>query len=146
MINYYKKIKLATKQQLDFIDITEEVKEVVEESKVKKGQVVIFSPHTTASIVINHNEPLLLQDLGRILYSIAPIDERYNHDIFELSKKNASDGRSNGHSHCKNVILGCSQNLIIEDGEMLLGDRQSIFFTELDGGRKRDYVIQIMGE
>ncbi len=146
MINHYKKINLTTKQQLEFIDITEDVKEVVEESGAKKGQAVIFSPHTTASIVINHNEPLLLQDLGRILYGIAPIDERYNHDIFELSKKNSSDGRSNGHSHCKNVILGCNQNLVIENGELLLGERQSIFFTELDGGRKRDYIVQVIGE
>lgn len=146
-MNIYKKqIEIETKNQIDFIDITDEIKEAIKESKIKDGQVLIFSPHTTASILINHNEPMLLQDFSRILYRLAPIDDRYNHDLFELSKKNLSDGRSNGHSHCKNIILGCSESLILAEGKIILGKRQSIFFVELDGGRKRDYFVQVSGE
>jgi len=140
------KIEIQTQQQIEFIDITENVQSFIKKSGVSNGQVTIFSPHTTASITINHNESMLIQDFNRLLYSLVPIDERYSHDMFELTKKNKSDGRSNGHSHCKNILLGCSENLLIEDGKIKLGAQQSIFFVELDGGRKRDYLIQIIGE
>lgn len=141
-----KKFDLATKGQIEFIDITDGIKDFVEKTDVVNGQITIFCPHTTASVVVNHNEPMLLHDFSRMLYKLAPIDERYNHDMFELTKKNTSDGRSNGHSHCKNILLGCSETLIVKNREIQLGQRQSIFFVELDGGRKRDYFVQIIGE
>ncbi len=140
-----KKVDLKTNKQIEFIDITENVSEIVSQSDIKDGRVLVFSPHTTASVAINHNEPMLIQDIIRVLFRLAPIDERYNHDLFELTKKNKSDGRSNGHSHCKNVILGPSKEVIVEKGKLLLGEKQSIFFVELDGGRKRDYLVQIIG-
>jgi secondary thiamine-phosphate synthase enzyme len=140
-----KKIALETKNQLEFIDVTSEVEEILSESTLAEGSVLIYAPHSTASIVINHNEPMLLQDLTRMLYKIAPIDERYGHDMFELTKHAKSDGRSNGHSHSKNVILGCSETIPFQDGELMIGDRQSIFFVELDGARKRDFLVQIVG-
>lgn len=141
-----KKIELETKKQIEFADVTETVADFVESSKIKNGQVTVFSSHTTASVIINHNEQMLIQDITRILYKIAPVDERYDHDVFELTHKNESDGRSNGHSHCKNMILGNSETIPVENGEMMLGQRQSIFFVEFDGARERDFVIQIIGE
>jgi secondary thiamine-phosphate synthase enzyme len=141
-----KKIDLQSEKQLEFMDVTSLIEEAVESSGVNSGVVVVFSPHTTGAIVINHNEPMLLQDMTRILYKMVPIDERYSHDMFELTKRNKSDGRSNGHSHCKNMLLGSSETVPIEKGELVLGNKQSIFFVELDGARKRDFVIQIMGE
>lgn len=141
-----KKIEITTEKQLEFIDITSTVEEVIEGSGAKSGTVTIFSPHTTGSIAVNHNEPMLLQDMTRILYKLVPIDERYSHDMFELTKHSKSDGRSNGHSHCKNMLLGSSESIPFENGQMLLGDRQSVFFVELDGGRKRDFIVQVVGE
>lgn len=140
------KIELQTEKQIEFINVTEQVDDFVEKSGVKNGQVLVFAPHTTASIVVNHDEPMLLQDLMRILFKFAPIDERYSHDMFELTKGKKSDGRSNAHSHCKNVILGCSVTVPLENGQMQLGEKQNIFFVELDGARKRDFVVQVMGE
>lgn len=141
-----KKIELQTEKQLEFIDVTSMVEEVVEGSGIKSGTVTVFSPHTTGSIVVNHNEPMLLQDMTRMLYKLVPIDERYSHDMFELTKHNKSDGRSNGHSHCKSMFLGSSESIPFEKGQLLLGDRQNIFFVELDGGRKRDFIVQVIGE
>ncbi len=141
-----KKIELQTEKQLEFIDVTSMVEEVVESSGIKSGTVTVFSPHTTGSIVVNHNEPMLLQDMTRMLYKLVPIDERYSHDMFELTKHNKSDGRSNGHSHCKSMFLGSSESIPFEIGQLLLGDRQNIFFVELDGGRKRDFIVQVIGE
>lgn len=141
-----KKVHISTQSQIEFIDITEKVTDLVQQAKIKSGQALIFSPHTTASIVINHNENMLLQDMARILYKLAPVDERYDHDMFELTRKSKSDGRSNGHSHCKNIFLGSSEAVPIEDGKLILGDKQNIFFVEFDGGRERDFVVQILGE
>ena len=140
------KIDVQSEKQIEFIDVTSMVEEVIEEAEVKNGIVSVFSPHTTGAIVINHNEPMLLQDMTRALYKISPIDERYSHDMFELTKHNKSDGRSNGHSHCKSMILGSSETVPVEKGELILGSRQSIFFVELDGARKRDFVVQVIGE
>ncbi|HBB36438.1 MAG: isopentenyl-diphosphate delta-isomerase, type 2 [Candidatus Moranbacteria bacterium GW2011_GWC1_45_18] len=143
---YKKTIEKESRSQIEFIDITTAVDEAVKGSKIENGQVLVFSGHTTAGIAINENESLLLQDLQRMLYRLVPIDERYSHDLFELKRMNRSDGRSNGHSHCKNMLIGNSETVPIEKGKMLLGSLQSIFFVEMDGARKRSIIVQIMGE
>ena len=146
MKTFLEKVLLATNGQIEFVNITEKIEETLEKSGIKNGQVLVFSPHTTAAIVINHEEPMLLKDITRMLYRLAPIDDRYDHDLFEITKNNLSDGRSNGHSHCKNVLLNRSETLIVQKGKVILGPKQDVFFVELDGGRKRDFLIQITGE
>ncbi|OGI27095.1 MAG: hypothetical protein A2359_02335 [Candidatus Moranbacteria bacterium RIFOXYB1_FULL_43_19] len=141
-----KTIEQESRSQIEFIDITHEVDEAVKESKIQNGQVLVFSGHTTAGITINENESLLLQDFQRLLYRLVPIDERYSHDLFELKRTTRSDGRSNGHSHCKNLLIGVSETVPVENGKMLLGSLQKIFLVEMDGGRKRKVIVQIIGE
>ncbi len=143
---YTEKLKVESKSQIEFIDITSDVMEIVKKAGIKEGMLNVFSPHTTAAVCINQNEPLLIQDFQRLLYRIAPIDERYSHDLFELKKGSASDGRSNGHSHAKNIILGVNMQLPVSKGQAILGERQSLFLVELDGGRLRHYWVQVMGE
>ena len=139
-------IEKESRSQIEFIDITGDVAEVVGASKIQKGQALIFSGHTTAGVAINENESLLLQDFQRLLYRMVPIDERYSHDLFELKRTTRSDGRSNGHSHCKNLLVGASETVPVEDGKLSLGKLQSIFLVELDGARKRSVIVQVMGE
>jgi len=138
-------IDLQSTTQIEFIDITEKVQDVVEASGIREGNVTIYAPHTTMSIVINHNEPMLLQDFMRVLYKLVPMDDRYSHDMFELTKNTKSDGRSNGHSHCKSLLLGVSQTLPLDKGRIMLTAKQTIFALEFDGARKRDIVVQVMG-
>jgi secondary thiamine-phosphate synthase enzyme len=142
---YKQKIDLESKNQIEFFDVTENVQTIVETSGVREGTAVIFAPHTTMGVTINHNEPMLMQDFMRILYKLAPMDDRYSHDLFELRRSSKSDGRSNGHSHCKSFLIGVSQTIPIEKGKLLLTDKQSIFAIEFDGARKRDVVVQVMG-
>lgn len=142
---YRQKIELKSASQIEFIDITEKVEEIVSNSGVREGQVLVYSPHTSASIVVNHNEKMLVQDFMRILYKLVPVSDRYSHDLFELSRSQLSDGRSNGHSHCKSMLLGVSQTIPIEKGKMMLTERQNIFLAEMDGARKRDVTIQVIG-
>lgn len=140
-----KKIEIKSKSQIEFIDITHEVEVIVSDSGIREGQVLVYSPHTTAGIVVNHNEPMLIQDFMRILYRLAPVGDRYSHDLFEIGRSKDSDGRSNGHSHCKSLVLGVSQTIPLEKGRMSLTERQSIFVAEMDGSRTRDIVIQVIG-
>jgi secondary thiamine-phosphate synthase enzyme len=139
------KIDFESKNQIEFFDVTEQVQKIVDDSGVREGNVVVFAPHTTMGVVINQNEPMLMQDFMRILYKLVPMDDRYSHDLFELRKTSKSDGRSNGHSHCKSFLIGVSQTVPIEKGKLMIRDRQSIFAVEFDGARKRDVIVQVMG-
>ena len=138
-------VPFESRTQIDFVDITQNIRDIVKESSIRQGQVTIFVPHTTMGVVINHNEPLLLQDFMRILYKVAPVDDHYSHDLFEIRKERPSDGRSNGHSHCKALLIGSSETILVERGDLILSPLQSVFAIEFDGARKRDVIVQVMG-
>lgn len=143
---YSAEIKIETSTQFEIVDITSEVASALTKSKIKSGLVTVFSPHTTAGIRINHNEPLLKQDLMKMLYRLVPIEMNYAHDFFEIRSQVKPDERSNGHAHSKSFLLGASESIPVVKGKMILGDRQSIFLVELDGSRKRRVIAQIIGE
>lgn len=138
-------LHLESSVQLECIDVTDRVREALEQSGIREGSVTVFSPHTTMALVINHNEPMLMQDFMNVLYRLVPVDDNYAHDMFELRKGIRSDGRSNGHAHCKAMLLPVSQTVPIERGRMVLSSQQSILAVELDGSRKREIIVQIMG-
>ena len=142
---YKQKIKLESKNQIEFLDVTDEVQEVIDKSGVKEGQVLVYAPHTTMGVAINHNEPMLIQDFMRVLYKLVPVDDQYSHDLFELRRDQTADGRSNGHSHCKSLLLGASETIPVEKGKLMITERQSILVIEFDGARKRDIIVQVMG-
>jgi len=81
-----------------------------------------------------------------MLYRVAPVDINYGHDFFEIRSQVKPDERSNGHAHVKAFLLGDSEAIPVENGEMMLGPVQSIFFVELDGGRKRRVIIKVLGD
>lgn len=138
-------LSVQTSQQFEIINITEQVVRTVTESGVKEGVITISVPHTTASIKLNHFEPLLLQDILRTVFRLVPQDISYNHDIFELRQNVTPNERSNGHAHVKAFLLGNSETVPIAAGAVVLGDRQSILFVECDGSRKRRVNISIIG-
>ena len=146
MINILKKIQLETKKQFEMVDITGQVQKAVADSGIKSGLAVIFCPHTTAGVRLNHNEPLLMQDIMKTLYRLAPLDVSYSHDLFEVRQNVAPNERSNGHAHVKAFLLGSSESLPVEKSALVMGQRQSIFFVEVDGGRSREVYIKILGE
>lgn len=140
------RIKIKTQKQFELIDVTGKVKAILQSSGVNTGTVNVFSPHTTAAIRINHNEPLLMQDLIKMIYRLVPIDINYSHDLFENRLGIDAEERSNGHAHVKAFLLGSSETIPVDHKEMQLGGKQSIFFVELDGGRDREVVITVSGE
>ena len=137
--------RVATKAP-EFIDITDEVLRVVEESGVEEGTVTVFSRHTTAAIKINENEPLLLQDMSRFLEGAAPREDDYRHNDFVIRTANMTEDECpNGHSHCQHLLLGTSETIPIAGGKLVFGRWQSVFLIELDRPREREVVIQVQG-
>jgi secondary thiamine-phosphate synthase enzyme len=146
MINALKTILLETKKQFEIVDITSHVQSAAAETGIKNGLISVFCPHTTAAVRINHNEPLLMQDIMKTLYKMVPIDISYSHDLFEVRQNVSPNERSNGHAHIKAFLLGSSETLPIEKSKLVLGGKQSVFFVELDGGRSRQVFVKILGE
>jgi secondary thiamine-phosphate synthase enzyme len=146
MKQFFRTLELLTQKQFEIIDVTSMIQKALEESSVKSGLVSIFTPHTTAGVRINHNEPLLIQDVMKTLYRLVPLDVSYSHDLFEVRQNVAPNERSNGHAHVKSFLLGSSETLIVEKSQLVLGEKQSVFFVELDGGRPRKLHIKIIGE
>src|SRR5262245_26196419 len=138
-------VELRTEQAVQFVDLTELVAERVRRSGVVEGLVVVQSRHTTAAIVVNENEPLLLEDLEHLLERWAPARGWYRHN--DLAARNAPppDERANGHSHARAFLLGTSVCLTVADGRIDLGLWQSLFLVELDGPRPRSVSVQVLG-
>lgn len=140
-------LKVNTNDAPQFIDITDWVKGCVGKAEVNDGLVVVYSRHTTAAVVINENEPLLLEDMTRFLETMAPRDAKYRHNDFSIRTVNMTEEESpNGHAHLQHLILGGSATIPLIDGKMPFGQWQSIFFIELDHPRPREVMVQIVGE
>ncbi len=136
-----------TKEEYDFINITEDLKEFVLGSGIRNGLLNIQSLHTTAAIVVNEDEPLLLEDMKAHLESLSPKSRRYNHDNFDIRTVNMCDGEcANGHSHCKALGLPTSTTLNVIGGKLKLGMWQQVFLLELDRARRRSVEMHLIGE
>ncbi|MEK6944603.1 MAG: secondary thiamine-phosphate synthase enzyme YjbQ [Thermoproteota archaeon] len=134
-----KTITIKSKGENDIIDITSQVAEIVQESKIRNGNVTLFVSGSTASITTVEYEPGLVKDFPKMLARIAPQDIEYDHE------KMWHDG--NGHSHVKASLLGPSLTIPFKDNQLLLGTWQQIVFVELDTrSRERNLVVQILGE
>lgn len=142
---FRQRIEFETQTQMEFVDITDRVQAIIDQSGVREGQVLVYVGHTTMGVTVNQNESMLIQDFMRVLYKLAPVDEHYSHDLFELRRETVSDGRSNGHSHCKSLVMGVSETIPVERGKMALSARQNVMAIEFDGGRRRDVLVQVMG-
>lgn len=136
---------IRTEKGPQFVDITERVEEVTRESGVCNGFAVVFSKHTTAAIRINENEPALIGDMERMLEQIAPSCAEYKHNEFAHAFSDNGE-LPNGHSHCQHLLLGASEALPIVDGKLIVGQWQRVFLVELDRGRDREVVVQLVGE
>jgi secondary thiamine-phosphate synthase enzyme len=126
-------LHLETHSRVEFKDITNLIEKLIRESGIHSGACHVFVPHTTAAILINENDdPALQKDLETFLNQLAPREKRYHHN----------DG--NCDSHLKAAVIGCSKTLLIENGHLVLGRWQGVFFCEFDGPRRRDLRIKIV--
>jgi secondary thiamine-phosphate synthase enzyme len=128
-----KVLYIKTRKRVEAVDITDSVLNFVKDSNVKDGILFLYVPHTTAGITINENaDPSVIDDILNKLNEIVPKIGNYKHI------------EGNSDSHIKSSIVGVSKNLIIEDGKVILGTWQGIFFLEFDGPRERKVVLKIL--
>ncbi|MDP2924423.1 MAG: secondary thiamine-phosphate synthase enzyme YjbQ [Candidatus Omnitrophota bacterium] len=126
-------IEISTSKRSELVDITSRVEKIVKDSKAKDGLCVIFCPHTTAGLTINENaDPSVKKDIINYLEELVPQDKNYTH----------SEGNSD--AHIKSSLLGSSLNIIIENGSLVLGTWQGIYFCEFDGPRQRQIYVKII--
>ncbi len=140
-------LSFQTKEELEFTDITDDIKKFVEEAGIENGIVNIQTMHTTVAVVLNENEPLLIQDMKENLNKLASKNIEYKHDNFKTRTVNMCDDEcANGHAHCKAIYLPTNIVLNIVSKKIQLGQWQRIFFIELDRARPRKIQVQVLGE
>ena len=141
-------IVVRTTRGPQFVDITDQVATRAREASLRKGFAIVFSRHTTAAIRINENEPMLIQDMEQFLERVAPAQAYYNHNDSNHGREplRERDGGPNGHSHCQQLLLGASEAVPVAEGDLVLGQWQRLFLVELDRGREREVVVQLVGE
>ncbi|MGN1319189.1 MAG: secondary thiamine-phosphate synthase enzyme YjbQ [Lachnospirales bacterium] len=118
----------------DFYNITSMVNDAVSMSSVKDGICVIYTPHTTAAITINENaDPDVVKDLIFAYNKIMPDMPQFEH------------AEGNSAAHLKSSLTGCSETVIVQNGKLLLGTWQGIYFCEFDGPRTRKFYVKLLG-
>ena len=141
------RIRLRTAGSLQFIDVTERVEDEVQRAGLLHGTVNVQTRHTTTAVIVNENEPLLIEDLKQLLRGWAPRERPYRHDDMSVRIVNLVPGeRPNGHAHARALLLGSSETLNVVGGALDLGRWQRIFFVELDGPRERTLSLTVMGQ
>jgi len=126
------KIDLLTSQPTQFPDITARIRSILSANPVKSGVCYIFVPHTTAAVTINENaDPDVVSDITAFLKK--NIDNAYDYRHLE----------GNSPAHIKASMLGSSAVVLIENGDLVLGTWQGVYFCEFDGPRSRNFLVKI---
>jgi len=143
MIIKLERIKIQTRKSEEAIDITAKVEEVVGKSGVKNGIVHVLTSHTSSGLLVTEGIPCLEEDILTHFSRLFPENESYHHRRYL-----DYDGRLgfNADTHLKSVMGGISCAFPIENGKLVKGSRQTIYFMEYDGPLERTYFIQVMGE
>ena len=127
------RVDIKTLSRVEFQEVTPKVRDIVGESGVQNGVCHIFVPHTTAGVTVNeHADPSVAEDIAAQLEAMAPQSRNYRHL------------EGNAPAHIKASLVGSSEALLIEDGRIVLGTWQGIFFCEFDGPRNRNLLIKVV--
>jgi secondary thiamine-phosphate synthase enzyme len=123
----------------DVLDLTDDIAARVAESGVTHGQVLVFTPGSTAAVTTIEFESGVIEDLCAAIDRVAPQDLHYQHD--------ARWGDGNGYSHVRSALLGGSFTVPVVDGRLVLGTWQQVVLLDFDNhGRQRRIVVQVSGE
>jgi secondary thiamine-phosphate synthase enzyme len=126
------RIEISSHRREEMIDVTDRVQQVVSESGVVSGFCICFVSHTTAGITINENaDPDVTRDLLYKLNKEIPQSDGYHH------------GEGNSDAHMKASLFGASQTIFVENGALVLGTWQGIYFCEFDGPRRRSLLVKV---
>lgn len=137
------RVPLQTRRTQELIKITEEIEQAIADSGVQNGLVTIASTHTTAGITVNEGVECVQADITAFLERLAPKDGPYRHARY-LDEWGGS--AANAETHLRTLLTGISVSLPVENGKMVKGGLQAVYFVELDGPAARTVVVQVMGE
>ena len=127
-------LRFSTGGEIEFIDISDKVQEVVERSGITNGLAHVFAPHATGVLILTEYEPSLLNDIRKTLERLAPKHAGYEHP-------------SNAHAHLRSLLMSPDRTLPLIDGRIVLGTWQSLVFVETDvHPRQRTLIVQVLGE
>jgi len=128
-------LRIKTGRRTQLVDVTDLVEKAVAKAGVASGLCHVFVPHTTAGVIINeHFDPDVATDLEGVFERLVPPAGAYRH------------AEGNSDSHAKAVLTGASQMIFVEDGKLVLGQWQGVFFCEFDGPRERKLWVKILAE
>jgi secondary thiamine-phosphate synthase enzyme len=128
------RVVFGTKGEIELIDLTGKVHDVVRRSGIKNGLIHVFAPHATGVLILTEHEPSLDRDVKDFLEKIIPKDGGYRHP-------------SNAHSHLRSMLLSPDKTLPVIDGQAVFGTWQSLVFVETDVyPRQRTIIMQVLGE
>ncbi|KAA0258220.1 YjbQ family protein [Deferribacter autotrophicus] len=126
-------LSISSKRREELIDITSEIEKIVGKKGWNSGILHIYTPHTTAAITINENADYTVkEDIIDFLSKLVPSSFPFKH----------LEGNSD--AHLKSSIIGCSENVIVENGRLVLGTWQGVFFCEFDGPRRRKVYLKFI--
>ena len=128
-----KELSVRTSNRVELIDITHTIQKVVSESKIKSGLCIVYVPHTTAAVTINENaDPSVQHDITTELNKIIPFNDNYSHI------------EGNSAAHIKSSLIGTSETILVDGGNLVLGTWQGIYFCEFDGPRNRKVLVKLI--
>lgn len=123
-------------QEQEFINITDELKRILKECKIKDGMMLVSAMHITAGVYINDDEPGLIHDIQEWLTRLAPVNPDYQHH---------RTGEENGHAHLRSMLVHHEVIVPITEAKLDLGRWQEVFYAEFDGKRKKRVIVKVMG-
>ena len=129
------RLNVDTTQHTQMLEITELIRKAVADSGFRDGICTVFVPHTTAAVTINENaDPDVVRDFTAEIGKIVPWKDGYRH------------AEGNSAAHLKASMIGFSQQIIVDGGELVLGTWQGVWFCEYDGPRRRNVFLKLMGD
>jgi secondary thiamine-phosphate synthase enzyme len=143
MIIKLEKFLIQSRKEVEAVNVTPIVEEFVQKSGLKNGMVNVYNQHTSAGLLVTEGLPCLEEDIGTFLDRLVPEDENYLHRRYL-----DFDGRVgfNAQMHLKSVLVGCSVSFPVNDGKIVKGSRQTVYFMEFDGPLQRTMSVQVIGE
>ena len=127
------KLSLRTSRRTELKNVTDQIEKIVRESRCASGVCHLYVPHTTAAVLINEGyDPDVARDMEVAFDRMVPHKGDYHH------------AEGNSDSHTKTALVGSSETVWIEDGKLVLGQWQMIFFAEFDGPRRRELFLKIV--
>ncbi len=130
-------IWMNTKKHREYINITDQVDEILHRSGIKEGIILVSAMHITAGVYINDAESGLIQDIDEWLEKLAPFNINYRHH---------RTGETNGDAHLKSLLIHHEVIVPVTNGRMDFGPWQQIYYAEFDGQRRKRIIVKVMGE